>query len=135
MPDEKMSHGTLVQRGAGGRYLPGSSGNAGGGGGRRPGNRVARFRQMVAEATDDGLEILSNLREIVANPMASNRDRIAACELLLAYFLGKPESHVSMDVETGPRRQAYDLGRLSPEERDRLGDLVGRALLSPGEEL
>jgi len=84
--------------------------------GGRPRGRVAKFREMAGEQTDDGREIVEGLRAIYNDPTATKTERLKAYELLLAYLLGKPETAVSIEADVTARPAQLDgaalVGRL-----------------------
>lgn len=74
-----------------GKFVKGVSGNPGG----RP-KTPETFKELVKEKSFTAIE---NVVSIMEDCKADSKDRLKACEIILAYAYGKPVQGIQMDIE------------------------------------
>lgn len=102
-----MSERAEIERGPGGRFLPGKSPN--------PGGRPARLSEVLDLARDHTAEAIEGLLEIARSPRAPAVARVRAWEIVLDRAWGRPPQNVSLDVPQISRAEEA-LADLSDEE-------------------
>ena len=112
-------------------WAKGQSGNPGG----RPATLLSKFRKELAEATNDGKDLVVALVAIAKDVSAKPTDRKEAIALMLAYLIGKPEQTLNIEGNVGIGPRVIDvgamLGALPDDVLDTMLEAAGKARGAP----